>query len=187
MINLLPDETKKQIVAARININLAKYLVFTLFSAAFLGLVCVVTYFIAINNKSTTTNTATTNVNQSDSANYDAAKTILNKQISSFTAAKNIVNQQVSYSSIITTIASALPDGVILSNLSIENSKLGTPTTLQLKAKSANLEQKIKENFQNTPMFSSVSIQSSKLDSGDSSGYPTSIDLSIVINKGLAQ
>lgn len=185
MINLLPSETKKQIRAARINVNLVKYLIFSIFAATFLALACATIYLFIINTKPV--NNSTTTINQSDSTNYDIAKNQYDTLLASFTAAKPIVDQQIAYSSIITNIGAALPSGVILSNLSLSSSKLSTPLTLQLKAKSTDLEQKIKENFQNLPIFSNVTIQSSKSDSSDASGYPVSINLNTVIDKGLAQ
>jgi len=186
MINLLPNETKRQIRAARINVNLIKYLIFSIFAATFLALACATTYLFIINTKPVNNNAAIT-TNQSNSTNYDIAKNQYDTLLTNFTAAKPVVDQQIAYSTIVTNIAAALPSGVILSNLSLSSSKLGTPLTLQLKAKSTDLEQKIKVNFQNLPMFTNVTIQSSKSDSSDVSGYPISINLNTVINKGLAQ
>jgi len=186
MINLLPSETKKQIRAARINVVLIKYLIFSIFSTAFLALACATVYLFIINTKPID-NSAQAKVNQSDSANYDAAKIKYDTLVASFSSAKSIVEQQVSYSTIITTIGATLPSGVILDNLSLSSSKIGSPMILQLKATSTSAESKIKESFQNSTMFSGVSIQSSKSDSSDTTGYPVSIDLSLVINKGLVQ
>ncbi len=51
MINLLPDETKRQLKAARLNTVLIKYIIFLVLAAIFLGAACGISYAVLSNSK----------------------------------------------------------------------------------------------------------------------------------------
>jgi hypothetical protein len=126
----------------------------------------------------------------SDSASTQSIYTIAQKQlsalISNVSTAKTIMNQQVMYSDIITGIASTLPSGIVLSNLTISNSTISKPIIIQAKAKNADNVPQIKTNFSKSQLFSNYNLQSVTPSIDATSSFPIQITFSININKGVA-
>jgi len=186
MINLLPDDTKQQIRAARTNSMLVKYIVFLGFAIAFLALACATVYFLLLNNKMLAEELAKSSQPKATTS-YSSAKQQADALRTSFATAKGILDQQVIYSDIIAGIAAALPSEIVLDSLSLSNSTLGTPITLQARARSSTNVSKMKENFEKSSLFSNYSVLSIVTDQKDSSGYPVTISISLTINKGIVQ
>lgn len=176
MINLLPYDTKKQTRAARMNVLILRYIFILLLSAAFLLLSCAVVYSSLKNNKITSTgivnNTSSNTQAQASSSGTDIE------------TAKNILDGQVSYSDVISGIATALPTGTVLDSLSLNNNSFGKTTNLKILSRSADNETKLKENFNNSTLFSNYKLDSTSPNQNNSSGYPYTINISITINKG---
>jgi len=181
MINLLPNETKKQLRAARTNTILIKYIITVLIAAAFLGLAFFVSYYIMNDSKITAEN-AITNVTASDTS-YSPITTESNNFISNLSSAKSILGQQISYSTIIEKLLNALPAGVVLeSPFSISNDTIKSPITFKAYAKASNNETTLKTNLQATSVFSGYSLQSIGNNPDTSSNYPYLITFSITID-----
>lgn len=186
MINLLPSTDKRQIRAARWNVNLRRYLIILIFAILFLSAISVGVYVILMDTKANAeslanSHKATVTANVSTEAEASAFKANL-------ASAKSILDQQVPYTKIITGVAQALPSGVIIDNLTLSAATLGTATTLQAHAKTDTAALAILPNFQKSPLFSNVSVQSLSQDkSGTVSNYPWSVTIGLTINKGAAQ
>jgi len=185
MINLLPDDVKKQISAARTNIMLVKYIIVLGFAIAFLALACTMTYLLLINNKTIAEKIIENS--QFKNTPYSLAKKQESSLRTSLSTAKSILDQQILYSNVITGIGAALPTGIVLDTLSLNSSTFGTPITIKAYARSADDVTKLKENFQNSTLFSNFSVTSLTTNQSDSSGYPVTISISTIINKGAAQ
>ena len=185
MINLLPDQTKQQIVAARTNVKLTKYIIFLGFAIAFLALACTTTYFILENNKTEAEKIIASGLNKA--ITYSS----VNKKADAFrdnlATAKSILDQQTSYSDIVIGIGAALPSGVIIDELSVNNNNLGTPITIKARARSADDVAKLNNSFASSKLFSNFSVQSLATSSSDSSSYPVAISISLTVNKGVIQ
>lgn len=182
MINLLPYNTKRQAHAAQTNVILFRYIIILGFSAGFLVLACMTTYFFIANSKTSTVvpvngknSSGSTTQSQTNTSNTNLATT------------KNILDQQVSYSNIITGIAAALPPGTILESLSLDDGSFGTTTSLKISARSKDSETKIKENFSGSTLFSNYKLQSTTSNQNSSSKYLFTITVGITINKGTTQ
>jgi hypothetical protein len=185
MINLLPDKIKKQIRAARTNIELVKYLSFLGFAVAFLALACSVTYIFLESSKNA--NEKSTDSGQSATISPLSVKGQAEVISTNLSTAKSILDKQVVYSDVIMGIATTLPTGVILDRISLNDSTFGTPITLTAYARSADSVTTIKENFDKSQQFTNYSLVSNAPDSTYSADYPIKISFSITINKGLAQ
>lgn len=186
MINLLPDETKRQIRAAHTNTMLVKYLLVLGFAIGFLVLACTASYFFLVNTKES--NQKILDSGQSQTSIYSVLKKQVDTLRSNLSTATSILDEQVSYSSIIMEIASVLPSGVVMDSLNLDGSTLGTPITLQLRASSSNIEPEIKQGFQSKPqLFSNYNLQTITTAQGDASGLSALISISITINKGIVE
>lgn len=181
MINLLPDDTKKQLQAARTNTILIRYIMTVISAALFLGLVIFGAYYIMNNSKNIAESTIT-NVKTSNSS-YSPTTTKSNTFVSDLSVAKKILAKEISYSNIITSLINALPTGVVLeSPFSINSTNINTPITLKADAKLSSDEVSLKNNLQSSPTFSNYSLQSVNSNSDTSSDYPYVITFSITVN-----
>ena len=185
MINLLPAETKRQLRAAHTNAALIKYLFFSGIAVAFLVLACVTSYLFLNNNKSVASNT--TDNGQSSSVLQATAQKQLDSLITSISTAKSILREQVLYSDIVTGIAAALPSGIVLDKLTLDNNTIGTAVTLQAHARSSDNTSLLQDNFSKSALFSNYNLISPTTNSSSSPGYPIAISIGITINKGMSQ
>lgn len=181
MINLLPDKIKKQIRAARTNVELVKYFTFLGFAVAFLALACSVTYIFLVSSKKPTDDS------QSGTVSPLSVKGQAEVISTNLSTSKSILGQQVVYSDVIMGIAAALPQGIILDKISLNDSTFGTPITLTAYARSTDNVPIIKENFDKSQLFTNYNLISNAPDSTYSADYPIKISFSITIKKGLAQ
>lgn len=186
MINLLPDDYKKEIRAAKSNVMLFNYIIITLLATIFLAGMFATVYLqlniIKANAESIIAN----------KSSRDASFTTVQQQVASLKqnldSAKVTINTSASYSNIITGIAAAMPAGVIITNLSLTPTTIGTPIVLQAYAKTTEDALKLNDSFQQSPLLSNVTIQQLSDDASNTvSGYPVSVSLNVTINKGVAQ
>lgn len=186
MINLLPDDSKKQIRAARSNVILMNYVVIIILAVVFLVGVFAAVYIVLTNTKSNAETVIKDNRSRTTSYGTVQQQTAALKQ--GLASSKLILDQEVVYSKVLTGIAGAMPSGVVINNLTLTPTTLGSPITLQAYAKTTADALELKDSFQKSPLFSNVSFQS--LTPGVASiasGYPIGISLSLVINKSAAK
>lgn len=184
MINLLPYKNKQQIRAARHNVILLKCLVYLLLGIAFISLACFATYqFLKNNNNST--NQATTNI-QENNATSSTTDNYIDEFSSNIKLAKSILSQRIGYSNIITEMASLIPAGVVIDNISIDGQSINEPMSIYFRAKDQNAGQLIKNSFKQSKLFYNLKIISVTSSRDDQSGYPHSITISLQVNKAFS-
>jgi Tfp pilus assembly protein PilN len=184
MINLLPKESKKQLRAAHTNVALARYLALLSAGIIFLILACVVSYFILLSISNT--NEEAKENQQSTNDSYNTAKAQFDQMAASMQTASGIMNKQVLFSNIITGLASALPLGVIVDNLTVSAESISTPITIKAYAVSDSSVSTLRTNLK-SPLFSSSEVQTMTNSQGNAVGYPIAITITITINKGAVQ
>ncbi|MFZ2991423.1 MAG: hypothetical protein WA087_01020 [Candidatus Saccharimonadales bacterium] len=185
MINLLPRESKKQLRAAHTNVALIRYLALLSAGITFLILACAVSYFILLGISNT--NEEAKENQQSTNISYSTAKAQFDQMAASMQSASEIMNKQVLFSNIITGLASALPVGVIIDNLTASAEGLSTPTVIKAHAVSDSSVSKLRENLTKSPLFSSSEVQITTNDPNAVTGYPIAVTITATINKGVAQ
>ena len=170
MINLLPDETKQQIRAAHANTVLAKCLIFALFSAIFVGIACLSAKYLVESTQLT-----------DDKDSGETSQT--EKNYSSII--ESIINKQVSYSSVIASIANALPQGVTVESISINKSTFESSITFKAHAENTVSESDIKNGggFISSSIFSNYQASDIVKNKDGSSSYSITVN----INKGAVQ
>lgn len=181
MINLLPEEAKKDIRAARSNVTLLNYILILGLGVVFLGAICGGVYIVLMGMKADAERLITVNENKSSA--YVTAQQQGTALRAGLTSAKAILDQEVVYTKILTDIATLMPSGVVLDGLTLSPSTLGAPTTMQFFAKTTDDALKLKDSFQASGLFSNVSFQSLSSASEQSGGYSVSAILSLTINK----
>lgn len=182
MINLLPDDYKKELRAARTNIVLLRYNIITLIAIAFIALASAVFYFILIENRRSAEEANTTNLARASS--YQDTKKEADEYRSNLSTAKQILVNEVSYTDVIFNITKLLPNGVVLDNINLSAKDFGGQTMIAAHAKNYSAVTNLKQNFENSKLFSNVYFQTIN-NSTDSASrdYPISVNVSVKINK----
>lgn len=182
MINLLSYDNKRYIRAARTNVTLVKCLIFLICAIIFMAIYCLVTFNYLKATKSTTAS----NNRPSSLANDVDSSQAISQSISlktNLTSAKLILNKRISYSDILSELATILPSGVVLNSLSISNTSISKPITINLRAISSEKNQEITKNVSQSSMFSSFLVKSVTENKEDTTGYKFSISATIIIKK----
>ncbi len=184
MINLLPADSKKEIRAARSNVTLINYLLLLGFGLVFLIVISVGVYVVLINTQASAEKLI--DASRSKGASYSSVEAQSTALKAGLTNAKTILNEEVVYTKIITGIAALIPSGVVLDSLNLNPTTIGAPTSLKFFAKSTTDALKLKDNFQSSSLFSSVSFEG--LSSGAQGGdYPVTATLNLTINKSASK
>lgn len=186
MINLLPDERKRDIRIARSNVVLLRY-DFILISVlvAICGVYALLYFGLTMNQSEATINKGE---NKKLASAYSKAKVESEEYSRNLAVARTILDNTVSYTSLISAITEAIPSGVVLDTLSLRAESIGQPTVFSARAKSYGKAIELKEQFQNSKVFSNVflqSVQEGGAGGGLSSSYPYTVTISATINKVL--
>ncbi len=181
MINLLPDEHKKQIRAGRTNVLLVRY--FAMLAVAIILLSGLVVGSYAVLNTSRSAAQAKVDDNEKQVDDYQQVRDDSEQFRSDLATAKAIMDNEVTYSKLIYKIADAVPANVVLESLELDSEKLGSSATMNASARSYTDAVALKNAFiEDEQLFSDVSFDT--LDYTDGGGeYPIKVNLSVVIRK----
>jgi len=184
MINLLPEETKLEIRAARLNVILLRYIIILGLAVAFLVVVTFGSHFVL----GTVEASAQTviNSNQTKASSFGSTQSEANALTANLQNAKSLLDANVDYTKILTSIAALVPNGVVLDKLAISPSTFGTPTSIQAYAKTTQAAIALKNAFSSSPLFTNVSFQTLSSTTGIT-GYPVNAQLAVTFNKGALQ
>lgn len=185
MINLLPNEEKRQIRAARTNVILLRYLIIIALAFMFLALITGASYYMLHQvNASSQQQIA----DRSNAGSKRRSTTSAQNQSfeASLVQAESLLATQVSYSTVLEHLGSALPSGVVLKSLTLTANSFNQPTSLEFLATSDSVANQLEKSLQASPYFSSVTPGTVNNDSGDPT-YPISITYTVTINRTIAQ
>ncbi len=181
MINLLPDDVKRDIRAARMNVVLVRYMLLTFSMLILLVGFCLLFYVIlhATQSKAVTTNEDNTVKAASLSSVRKSAEDYKNN----LTLAGKILDNGVNYTSVIFAMTKLLPSGVVLDGINLSAADFGQQTTFSAHAKTYDKAKELKQNLQNSKLYTNVFFQN-LTDSGvASSAYPITVTISAKLNK----
>lgn len=185
MINLLSDERKDGIRAARANVILSRYIAIILMATAFMYGVLYVSYTVLERTKSS--NDAIIQSNDLKADVYSDTRSQIDTLASKLAETKSTLDQEVRYSHVLTTIGQLMPAGTFLDPLVLSDASFnGAPVELTVYAKTADAAPIVRDNFQASPLFSSVTLKGTDPANG-SDGYPVNISLTVVFNRAGAK
>lgn len=181
MINLLPYDIKTQLKAARTNVLLIRYILFTIVAIAFLVVVCGGVYMIMDNSKKAAEQVITNKELQipAEDLSVENEAAVLRANLAN---SRSILDREIRYSNVIIAIAKVLPSGVILENMTLSENTFNAPVNLKLLARDNNSALKIKDNFQSSPLFSNFTLNSLN-QQGGIDGYPVTAEISVNISR----
>jgi hypothetical protein len=184
VINLLPDERKKEIRAGRANVLLLRYIVITLTAVVLLGGLLVGSYVVLDGAKQGAQ--LKVSENQARVSAYNDVRSQADSFRADLATAKSVLDNDISYTKLIYKIANKVPHNVVLNDLTLDPASFGTALTMNASAKTFDDAGKLRDSFINSgEIFTNVQLKS--LSSGDDSSsgsYPVNVTLSVVINKG---
>ena len=181
MINLMPDNAKKEIRSARANVVLARYIVVILLAFGFLVLLLAGSYVVLTQTKLSAEQLIQANDNKADV--YNTTKAQVDGLATSLSEARNILDQEVLYSKVLMNIGQQMPAGTVLENITLDTASFtGAPVTIKAFAKTTNDAVALREKFQSAPIFSNVNFNS-VTDSAGIPGYPVSVSMTLIVTK----
>ena len=183
MINLLPDNTKRQIKAARTNVLLTRYIIIIGFAALFLAGVSITGYIILSGIKSNAQLIIDANANKA--SEYGSVEADAASLQSSLASAKSLFDSEINYPLILTTIGSLTPQGVIVESLDLNATTLAAPIDIQVYAKTTDQATALQTALTGSPMFSGVTTKSLSSSNG-LDDYPVNAVITVTINKDAA-
>lgn len=184
MINLLPDESKRDIRAARMNVILLRYNIIVIGAMVLLALFCLAFYVILHTSQSNALSTNQSNTTKAMS--YTKVRQEANEYESDLAVASKILSSSTSYTNIITSITKLVPSGVILDAITLNSLTIGQQTSFTAHAMTYDDATQLKTNFQKSNLFSNVYFQnlsSNPQVGGQGSPYPVAVVLSAKLNK----
>lgn len=182
MINLLPNEQKRQIRAARSNVLLIRYNFAMVFVIVFLAGAISITSFILTSEKNTAEKSIT--ANQAKIAGFNTIQSEATQFRTSLSKAKGLLDTSIPYAKIITETANLLPSGTALSTFQLDGNSFGKPMVLNIKVKNEDQALALRGAFQSSTLYSNVSYGKLTTSSdSDSGAYPFTIELNVTLNK----
>lgn len=181
MINLLSDERKDAIRAARVNVFLVRYTVILILAFVFIMSALYVSHSVL----GTTIKSADELI-----ANNDVKAGVYSEtgeQVTALSAKLNetrsILDQEIRFSQVLVDIGQLMPKGTILGDLTLTTTNFnGQPTEIKAYAKSTAEAGQLQAQLQGSPLFSQVVLKSAET-KNEVDGYPVTITMSVVFNR----
>jgi len=182
MINLLPQEEKKQIKAARMNVVLLRYNLLLLAGIIFLVAGTVLSSFYLVGVKQAAEKSILDNTTREGS--YAEIKTQADQFRAELSNSKSILDGQTSYAKAALTIAKLLPEGTALTELKLNEQSFSTPLVFNVNIADETAALALINNFKNSPLFSNVTKGKISIGSGS---YPYIMELTVTMSKEAAK
>jgi hypothetical protein len=184
MINLLPDDIKREIRAARMNVILLRYNLLILSALGMMITLCLLFYIILQSTQSHAVSTS--NDNSEKAASFASVRKEADEYRNNLSIASKILDNSLPYTTVIFQITKLLPTGVNLDGLSLNASDFGQQVVFSAHARGYAQATQLKQNFQNSNLFTNVFFQN-LVDNGATSStpvdYPIGITISAKLNK----
>lgn len=179
MINLLPPEVKDEIRFGQLNITAIQYAVLIL--AVSLSLVAVLFFGVTVisgDEQSLEQAIEEKSVVLSDLEGSVAEAKDLESSIDTISA---LLAREVSFSELLQDIGSVIPDGASLSGLSLTGDE-SLPLRIDAEVNSQPLAAILRENLENSDLFSNADIQSITASNIDEQGNASQYLVRLVVN-----
>lgn len=186
MINLLPEETKKEIRAARTNVILLRYNILALSLICLIAVTCAGFYFMLSTAQASAVSEKNNNANKAQ--NYATVRTNVDQYKANLSIANQILNTSINYSSFLFKLTELLPTGAIIEDIKLDANSFNQQTTFTARTTSFAKATELKERFQKSSLFSNVYFQTLVDDSSTTSApkkHPIMVTISAKINKDI--
>lgn len=190
MINLLPPDSARQLRAARHNSILIRYAIGAAIILCLIVLVYVTAYILFKTTESS--NAAASEENQAKISAYSETAAAAKKYQSNLQRAKNIFDNEISYPTALARISAGLPEGTVLSSLTLSPETVNQPITLTIEAKTQEAALDVKDKFERNNIATDISISSlsrqttnATTEGAQTSEYPYTINLNLTLQDAI--
>ena len=162
MINLLPEQNKKQFRAARANVLLRRYNVLLIAAAGFLIAAVGVAWVYLVSVEQLALSTIEDNQQRrQEYASTQQEATAFRTQLSD---AKSMLDGQLSYGNALDYISALLPNGASVSSISLSESSFSSPLTLEVRLQNEAQAAALVQNMEQAEYVSGFSRGSISID-----------------------
>lgn len=182
MINLLGSDAKKQIRAARLNVVLMTYCAWGAVTILCILGIFGIGFWLTANERSLAQSQRVQN--EQMATQYSDTRSQAQSFANDLVQARSILNSNISFYDLITKLAAVVPNGVILSNLSLGTSGLNTPVAITGRARNYQDVVTLKNNLQSSGIFKSANLTNAASNPVDATTdpvgarYPISLTIS---------
>jgi len=185
MINVMPDDTKKQLRAARANVTLTRYILTSLVAFGFLVAILFGSSFVLAQTQ--TSAEALIEANDTKASVFEETQVQIDRLSQDLGSARTILDQQISYSSILRSLGAAMTPGTIIDSFELSDTAAsGSPVEVRVYATNTQALTTLRDSLAGSPNFSSADLGSVSTQDGIQ-GYPVSATMTTVINRGVGQ
>lgn len=186
MINLMPDEEKKELRAARVNVLLLRYMFVIFLACVFLTFILIGSFYLLGLTKQSAQGLI--NANDTKASVYSDTKTQIDSLSQSLSGAKAMLDQEVLYSNVLVNFAQLMPPGTVIDKITLDSNSFGTaPLTLTVYAKTTADAVALRDRFQGSNLFSNINFQTISDSSGGIPGYPVSATMTLTVLRTAAK
>lgn len=186
MINLMPDDIKRELRAARTNVLLVRYMIVISFAALFLLFVLAGSLYLL--NQTKLSSQQFIDANDTKAEVFSSTKAQVEALSASLSEARGILDQEILYSNVLINFAQQMPSGAVIDKLTLDGSSFsGTPLTMTVYARTTNDALAVQDRFKSSSYFSDVTFQTVSDSSGGIDGYPVSATLTLTLNRSITQ
>ena len=186
MINLMPTESKRQIKAARINTLLIRYTLILFIAGVFVAIILAGSYFLLTQQKAASE--LLIEASDTKAQAYSNTQAEIASLSGNLSGARTVLDEQLLYSKALTNLASVMPAGTIIGNVSLKPESFGSaPATLEIYAATNEAATTLQSQFQSSPYFTNVQLDSITTEEEAPEGYPYSATLTATFTRSIAQ
>ena len=182
MINLLPDDMKKDLRAARTNTVLLRYNIMLILAVLFLAGAIAIVYVFLSTMKTSAEQAIKENVVKEQS--YATVKREADAFKSSLSDAKTIFDEELSYSRALVRYAQLFPDGTATNNIQFSPTSFNTPMDVSVKITGQSAAQALVKSMTTSPYVTGFSNKSITISQDGS--YPYTMEVSFTLKKDIA-
>jgi Tfp pilus assembly protein PilN len=184
MINLLPDERKREIRAARLNVVLLRYNFIAIATVALIAAAYAGFYVVLQGNQQKAE--ALINENAQKASSLSSGNQEAEEYRRNLAIASQILANNISYTDALIAVTKLLPPGTVLDHISLSANSLNQQTEFQIHATSYDTALKLTDSFQKSDIFDNVYFET--LTAADaatrvSANYPVDVLISAKLNK----
>ena len=183
MINLLPAEAKRELSAGRANRLLLRYLMLFLVLAVVMLAILLGARLILDNTKKEAE--AKKESIAREARDLAPAQAKVSEFKADLATAKKIFDKQINYSWVILRLAEIVPSGTVVSQVTFDPSSLGSPTKLNVEARSIASLTQFKDNLNESKYFEVASFDVVTRQPTTTSPYKFTSVISVTIKQEL--
>lgn len=182
MINLLPDEMKKNLRAARTNTVLLRYNIILIFATLFLAGALTIVYIFLSTIKASAEQAIEENVVKEQS--YNTVKQEAEAFKNNLGDAKKIFDEELSYSRALVRYAQLFPDGTVTSSIQLSPTSFNTPMDVSVKITGQSAAQALVKSMTTSPYVTGFSNKSITI--SQNATYPYTMEVTFTLKKEIA-